>query len=409
MNIIASIIIPSHNRCVSLKRMLQSLEQQSYPQQNFEVIVVADGCTDNTVDMVRHYTAPFHLLLCELQGIGAASARNKGATVAKGSYLVFVDDDMELSTGFINEHIAIHKSDNKVVIGYSPLKLESKASLQRMTLHEWWEEKFQAMRDQRYRFRYDDLTSGNFSISNTLFNKANGFDTTLLCREDYELGFRLIKAGAEFSFAYEAKAIHRDEVTNLKRSLQRKKSEGIADIQIKTKHPDFLNKDALSYLNYGAFSKVMLLRTIQFTPSLCDMLANFGATLMNYFEKAGLRSSWLKMNYRLHEYWYLRGLLIRTGSAKKVCQLTALEKFIPLKNQMLKIDLKNGLINAEAQLDQFRPLALEIFYGRKLIGFLNYEAGMEPIKGVHLRKILKDKFSEELASVLLPEMFPANA
>jgi glycosyltransferase involved in cell wall biosynthesis len=408
MNMIASVIIPTHNRCASLKRMLENLEEQSFPQQNFEVIVVADGCKDDTANTVKNYKAPFHLLLFELPGLGAASARNKGAAQANGRYLVFVDDDMELSPNFIEEHIAAHKNENDIVIGYSPLPLEPKAGTQRMTLREWWEDKFHAMRDQRYRFRYDDLTSGNFSVSNELFKKVNGFDTSLLCREDYELGYRLIKAGANFCFCHKAKAIHRDEVTNLKRSLQRKKSEGMADMQIKAKHADFVNKNALHYLSYGSFSKKILLKAIGFAPSLFDLLAGLGITLMNYFERFGMKPRWSKTNYRLHEYWYLRGLITSAGSVKRVYRIMEWEAFMPTPNQKLKIDLRDGLKNAELQLDHLRPLALDIFYGTKLIGIVDYEAGVEPIKGVHLRKILKDRFSEELAAALLPEVFPAS-
>jgi glycosyltransferase involved in cell wall biosynthesis len=405
MSIIASVIIPTHNRSASLKKMLESLKLQSFALQNFEVIVVADGCRDDTVDTVKNYQAKFHLSFYELPGVGAATARNKGASFASGKYLIFVDDDMELSSDFIEEHIASHKSENDVVIGYSPFKLESKASMQRMSLREWWEEKFQAMRDKRYRFKYDDLTSGNFSISSNLFKKLNGFDTTLLCREDYEQGFRLIKAGAEFRFAYEAKAFHQDEVTDLKRSLQRKKSEGMADIQIKTMHPDFINKEALFYLSQRSFSKAILLRMIEYIPSLTDVLANFGSSLMNYFEKIKMWSKWQSLNYRLHQYWYLRGAMIRAKSSKKLYRFITNQEFILNNNQKLIIDLLDGLKKNEEEIDNAKPLAIDIYYGKKFIGTVNYEAGAEALKGIHLRKLLKDNFSKELSSVLVPETF----
>lgn len=408
MSMLASIVIPTHNRCASLKKMLQSLEQQSFPQTNFEVIVVADGCKDDTVQTVTNYRASFRLSLCELPGSGAATARNTGALNANGEYLIFVDDDMELSIDFIKEHIASHKNENDVIIGYSPVKLESKASLQRMSLREWWEEKFQAMRDRRYRFKYDDLTSGNFSISTSLFKKINGFDTTLLCREDYELGFRLIEAGARFCFAYKAKAFHTDEVTNLKRSLQRKKSEGIADLQIKTKHPGFISKEALYYLNQRSFSKWMLLKVIQTIPSAADLIANFAVTLMSYLERLKMFSSWRKLNYRLHQYWYLRGLMMSAGTTKTLYQTIQTKKIVAGENQTLKIDLKDGLEKAEEQINQHQPLVITIFYRTKFIGSLNHDAGIEPIKGVHLRKILKENFSKELAPTLSDEIFPVS-
>jgi GT2 family glycosyltransferase len=242
MMIIASLIIPTHNRSASLKKMLQTLELQSFSLTDFEVIVVADGCRDDTLEMISNFRSDLNLKIYALPGLGAAAARNKGAEVAQGNYLVFADDDMELSKDFIKEHINLHADENTVVIGYSPFRQESKASIQRMTLREWWEEKFQEMRHKDHCFKYNDLTSGNFSISSKLFNKVSGFNTSLLCREDYELGFRLMQAGAVFCFAYAAKALHNDEVTNLRRSLQRKKSEGMADIQIKKIHSEFVNK-----------------------------------------------------------------------------------------------------------------------------------------------------------------------
>jgi len=402
MNPIASLIIPTHNRSASLKQMLQTLQLQSYPLTNFEIIVVADGCNDDTIEMVHNYKSELNLAVCELPGLGAASARNQGASMASGSYLIFVDDDMELSKDFIKEHISSHTNESIVAIGYSPFKLEPKASIQRMTLREWWEEKFQKMRKKDHRFKYNDLTSGNFSISSDLFKKVNGFNTSLLCREDYELGFRLIKAGAQFRFVYAAKAFHHDEITTLRRSLQRKKSEGMADIQIGKVHPDFVNKEAIYYLSQRSFSKSILIKAVQYFPRLCDRFANSGATLMDYFEKFNLQTHWLKMNYRLHQYWYLRGLVQGAGSTKQLRQFIKNEQPVLSEDQKLNIDLHQGLKKAEEQINELRPLVLDVSYGTKHIGTIHHEAGAEPIKGYHLRKILKENFLEELAVVLFP-------
>lgn len=409
MNFTASLIIPTHNRSASLKKMLNTLELQSYPLQSFEVIVVADGCKDDTVDMINNYKAGFHLTICELPGLGAASARNKGASVANGQYLIFADDDMELSTDFLKEHIAAHTNEKSVVIGYSPFKLESRASIQRLTLREWWEEKFQHMRKKDHRFKYDNLTSGNFSVSAGLFRKVNGFNTSLLCREDYELGYRLIKAGAEFHFAHAAKAFHSDEVTNLYRSLQRKKSEGMADIQIKKLHPDFVNNEAIYYLSQRSISKSVLMKVVQYFPTLSDVVAGFAEGLMNYFEKFKLLALWSRMNYRLHQYWYLRGLLLGSGSSKELYEYIMKNNLVVSENQKLAIDLEKGLKRAEEEIDRLNPLTIDIYYGKKFIGTVSYEPGTEALQGYHLRKILKEKFSTELAAVLFPtQIFTKN-
>ena len=403
MKVTASFIIPTHNRSGSLKKMLNTLQLQSYPLQNFEVIVVADGCKDDTVEMVRNYHAGFNLLVCELPGLGAASARNKGASMANGQYLLFADDDMELSTDFIKEHIAAHTNERMVVVGYSPFKLETNASIQRMSVREWWEEKFHEMRKKDHWFKYDNLTSGNFSVSSHLFNKLKGFNTSLLCREDYELGYRLIKHGAQFHFAYTAKAFHRDEVTNLHRSLQRKKSEGMADIQIKKLHSDFINKEAIYYLSQRSILKSVLVKGIQYFPSLMDRTASFGETMMNLFERLRLLSSWSTMNYRLHQYWYLRGLMLGAGSYKQLYEFVMIPNVLMNEDRKLTIDLEKGIKSAEDEIDRLKPIVIEVYYGKNFIGTINCEPGMEAIKGYHLRKILKDKFSRELSVLLFPD------
>lgn len=370
---------------------------------NFEVVVVADGCKDGTVEMLKDYKTSLNLIVCELAGLGAASARNKGASVAKGDCLVFVDDDMEPSIDFIKEHIALHSDDNDVVIGYSPFRLEGNAGIQRMRLREWWEEKFQAMRNKHYRFKYNDLTSGNFSISSSFFKKINGFDTTLLCREDYELGFRLIKNGASFHFAYGAKAYHCDNVTTLKRSMQRKRLEGTSDILIKKTHVDFNNPEARYYLSHRPRIKSVVLKAIQHAPQICDGIANAGMAAMKFFEKFKIRTSWWTTNNYLHQYWYLRGLMQSAGTAKELRRLVY-ETITPaIKNQKLLIDLAQGLKKAEQEIDQENPSALDIYYGTKFIGSIYHQAGYESLKGKHLRKILKDHFSAQLALTIYPE------
>jgi len=399
---IASLIIPTHNRSASLRKMLQTIEQQSFPLTDLEVIVVADGCKDDTVEMLSTYPALFSLKYAELPGLGAASARNKGAEMATGNYLLFADDDMEVSKDFVKEHLAAHHDENTVVIGYSPFKLEPKASIQRMTLREWWEEKFQEMRQKDHHFKYSDLTSGNFSLSSTLFRKVGGFDTSLLCREDYELGFRLMEAGAHFKFAYGAKALHNDEVTNLRRSLQRKKSEGMADIQIKSAHPAFVNWEAIYYLSERPRIKSLLLKAMHYFPKISDNVAGIGATLMDYYQQFNLPIPWLKMNRRLHQYWYLRGLMRGTGSTKELHKMIDRKPVSFPAEKTLKIDLSKGLRKAEQEVDEHQPLSINVFFADAFIGTIEQEAGWEPTRGYHLRKLLKRKFYNKLADVVYP-------
>jgi len=80
-----SVVIPTHDRRDSLLRLLAALEAGTLPPARFEVIVVADGCSDDTVQAAG--AAPFSFpvkVLAMHPARGAAAARNLGATEARG-------------------------------------------------------------------------------------------------------------------------------------------------------------------------------------------------------------------------------------------------------------------------------------------------------------------------------------
>lgn len=88
-----SLIIPAHNEEAYLRRTLDSLNQQDYPC--FEIIVIANGCTDGTAAVARERS--HRLFVTEQKGL--SRARNLGARLARGELLVFLDADTELAPG----------------------------------------------------------------------------------------------------------------------------------------------------------------------------------------------------------------------------------------------------------------------------------------------------------------------
>lgn len=91
-----SVIIPTYNRKDSLSRTLDSLRQQTYPMDRFDVIVVDDGSRDETQTLTRQ-SFPFSLRCVGQKNQGATAARNYGATLSQAEILVFVDDDVTIS------------------------------------------------------------------------------------------------------------------------------------------------------------------------------------------------------------------------------------------------------------------------------------------------------------------------
>ncbi|UCC64447.1 MAG: glycosyltransferase family 2 protein, partial [Anaerolineae bacterium] len=310
-----SVIIPTHNRCASLRRTIDALCAQTYSPQQVEVIVVADGCTDGTVEMLHHYRAPFALHIVEQLGQGAAGARNHGAARASGRMLLFLDDDIEATPSLIERHVHAHQRwPGHVVIGACPPVFEGHTGIFQMGLRQWWEDQFRAMRQSDHRYTYRDLLTGNLCLESGLFARVGGFDPTLRCREDYEFGLRVLKAGVSFTFAAGALAYHY-ETSDLDRSFQRIRQEGRADVQIGRRHPELRWSLPLAHLEVPCSRLRYVLRMFAFRqPRAGDALAARLRRALDLLEWARLRGRWQRLYRQLRDYWYWRGVAEQVGS-----------------------------------------------------------------------------------------------
>ena len=88
---LVSIVLPTYNRAYLLKRAIQSVLNQTY--RNFELIVVDDGSTDNTKEVVEDFHDKRIRYVAHEKRRGANAARNTGIKLAEGEYVAFQDDD----------------------------------------------------------------------------------------------------------------------------------------------------------------------------------------------------------------------------------------------------------------------------------------------------------------------------
>jgi glycosyltransferase involved in cell wall biosynthesis len=88
-----SVIMPTYNRAYIVRRAISSVLNQTHS--NFELIIVDDGSTDNTAEVVDSFNDSRIVYIKHAINLGIASARNTGIAISRGEYIAFLDSDDE--------------------------------------------------------------------------------------------------------------------------------------------------------------------------------------------------------------------------------------------------------------------------------------------------------------------------
>lgn len=102
-----SVIVPLYNKAATVERTLASIQAQTF--RDFEIIVVDDGSTDGSGDLVAAWHDP-HIRLLRQNNAGPGRARNRGLTEARGRFVAFLDADDEWLPNFLDRNLALLES-----------------------------------------------------------------------------------------------------------------------------------------------------------------------------------------------------------------------------------------------------------------------------------------------------------
>ncbi|WP_270769969.1 glycosyltransferase family 2 protein [Lactobacillus crispatus] len=94
-----TVLVTAYNVSEYINRCIDSILSQTY--KNFELLIINDGSTDNTLEMLQQYKSNPHVQLINKANGGVSSARNMGIKVAKGSYIAQVDGDDYVSKDWL--------------------------------------------------------------------------------------------------------------------------------------------------------------------------------------------------------------------------------------------------------------------------------------------------------------------
>ena len=201
-----SVVIPTYNRLPILRTCLLALEDQELaaPISDYEVVVVDDGSTDETVAWLQeHQQALPHVRLIQQDHGGPAEGRNRGVAAARGDVIVFIDSDLVVTPTFLGFHARALEQfwsshGHRRCFTYGAVINTSNFEAPTSEPHK--------LSDLSWAY----FATGNVAIDRELLETAGLFDTSfrLYGWEDLELGERLRRLGVTLVRVPEAAGYH---------------------------------------------------------------------------------------------------------------------------------------------------------------------------------------------------------
>lgn len=228
-----SIIMPTYNNLERLKLTLSFLEQQDMEKERFDIFLVNDGSSDGTREFLDSYKSELNLHIIHQENKGQASARNKALSMAEGTYVLFMDDDVVAEQDFVRKHLQSHQSSgiqSMVTVGQiknipfchyeEVMKRIQRGSLQSCQVLSDLVKEDEYLNIRNWVWDYSleyakwlGFTTANASMNRQLLIEAGGFDENFYGwgPEDVELGYRLKNKGAIFQVQKELVNYHLDK------------------------------------------------------------------------------------------------------------------------------------------------------------------------------------------------------
>jgi len=182
-NRLVSVIIPTYNRGWILKEAIESVLAQDFVE--FELIVVDDGSTDNTRDILNEYKED--IIICRQPNKGVSAARNLGIASASGSFIAFLDSDdlwlpdkLSIQIAFFEAHEDALVCQTEETWIRNGVRVNPKKRHQKFSGHIFQDSLSLCL-----------ISPSAVMIKRSLFEEIGLFDESLPACEDYDLWLRI--------------------------------------------------------------------------------------------------------------------------------------------------------------------------------------------------------------------------
>jgi glycosyltransferase involved in cell wall biosynthesis len=301
-----------------LSKVLAALAVQTFPANQFEVIVVMDGSDGATELMLRKSSFPFRLCWFTQPHQGAPAARNLGVASAGADVLVFIDDDIVATPGFLQAHYAVHQQESGVVVlGALKPPPDSPGGFVDVAV-DWTQGYFDRCSKPDYQVGGKDLVNPNFSAKKKDVLSAGGWDETFEGYggpDDRDLGLRFERMGMRFRFEVQALGYHH-QTKGWAGVLRDVRQNGRTLHHYVEKHPEDLK---LVYWAASNARRRFLFRAIRACPELVFRALNAFARLTDRIVGGARRGRVLESLVRLSaNAVFVRGIWEQPDSARKL-------------------------------------------------------------------------------------------
>lgn len=196
-----SIVIPTFNGASRIGNCLNALLQQTAGR-DVEILVVDDGSTDNIAEVVMGYRG---VRLITQINAGPAAARNHGAREARGTILLFTDDDCVPTHGWLDAMLA--PFNDPEVVGAKGIYCTHQKRLAARFVQIEYEDKYHLMAGLS---TIDFIDTYSAAFRRDRFLEMDGYDTSfpVACAEDVELSYRMSARGWKMKFVPAAVVYH---------------------------------------------------------------------------------------------------------------------------------------------------------------------------------------------------------
>ena len=229
-----SIITPAYNRADEIPHLLESIAKQTVASDRFEMVIVDDGSTDQTVDIIEAMipSLNFNLNFVKQENAGPGSARNQGIEEAKGELYVFIDSDCEADPRWLEIILDSFEREGFDAFGGPDASKGDFTTLQRaidFSMTSFLTTGGLRGHSVRPLAKFYPR-SHNMGMTRSLYEKVGGFGS-LRHGQDIELSNRILKSGAKVTYLPEAIVYHRRRTT-LKKFFRQVFNWGVARINL---------------------------------------------------------------------------------------------------------------------------------------------------------------------------------